>query len=136
MKDCSSYGGAIDESGYCPSSFTSEYQIFYLEVLEKYFIPELKAAELLGGDWKLMQDNAPCHKAKSIKAFLSSKGIDMIEWLSYSPNMNPIENIWAWMKTKLANDYPISTSAEMLAVNFLHLGLNNSGNVRQILWTL
>ena len=60
-------------------------------------------------------------KAKSIEAFLSSDGIDMIEWPPYSPDRNPIENIWAWMKTKLANDYPISTSAEMLAVNFLQI---------------
>ncbi len=58
-------------------------QILYREVLEKYFIPELKAAELLGGDWKLMQGNAPCHKAKSINAFLYSEGIDMIEWPPY-----------------------------------------------------
>jgi transposase len=96
-------------------------QILYREVLEKYFIPELRAAEVLGGDWKLMQDNAPCHTARSIKTFLASERIDMVEWPPYSPDMNPIENIWAWMKTKLANDYPISTSADMLAVNFLEI---------------
>jgi transposase len=35
--------------------------------------------------------------------------------------MNPIENFWACMKTKLANDYPISTSAQILAVKFLQI---------------
>jgi len=37
----------------------------------------------------------------------------MIEWPPYSPDVIPIENIWAWIKIKLANDYPIS---EMFAV--------------------
>jgi hypothetical protein len=96
-------------------------QNLYREVLENHFIPELKAAEALGGSWRLMQDNAPCHKAKSIKTFLAAEGVDMIEWLPYSPDLNPIENIWAWMKTKLANDYPISTSADMLSRNFLEI---------------
>ena len=96
-------------------------QKLYLEVLQNHFIPELKAAEALGGSWSLMHDNAPCHKAKSIKSFLAAEGVDMIEWPPYSPDMNPIENIWAWMKTKLANDYPVSTTAEMMSVNFLEI---------------
>ena len=84
-----------------------------------------------------MQDNAPCHKAKSIKTFLAAEGVDMIEWPPYSPDLNPIENIWAWMKTKLANDYSISTSADMLSRNFLEIWDSiNPGNVRKVLWKL
>lgn len=74
----------------------------YLEVLKNYFIPELRAAEeQFGGEWVLMQDNAPCHTARMIKKYLSDEGVTMLEWPPYSPDLNPIENIWNWIKQKV-----------------------------------
>ncbi len=45
----------------------------------------------------------------------------MLEWPPYSPDLNPIENIWAWMKNKLANDYPVCTTREQLETYFLEI---------------
>ena len=74
----------------------------YLEVLKNYFIPELRAAEgLFSGKWTLMQDNAPAHTARMIKEYLSKEGVTMLEWPPYSPDLNPIENIWNWIKKKV-----------------------------------
>ena len=84
----------------------------YEKVLQDYLLPEFEAAKSLGGDWKLMQDNAPCHKR--IMAYLAQKRVEMILWPPYSPDMNPIENLWAWMKVRLANDYPVCTSKKMI----------------------
>ena len=42
----------------------------------------------------LMQDNVPCHTAKSAKTFLTEENITVIEWLAQSLDMNPIENVW------------------------------------------
>ena len=41
-----------------------------------------------------MQDNAPCHTAKSVKIFLFEEDVTVMEWLAQNPDMNPIENIW------------------------------------------
>ena len=41
-----------------------------------------------------MQDNAPCHKAKTELSFLEEEEIAVIKWPPQSLDMNPIENLW------------------------------------------
>lgn len=48
------------------------------------------------------QDNAPAHTAKTTKAWLKKKGVPVMFWPGQSPDLNPIENIWAYIKAKLA----------------------------------
>ena len=96
-------------------------QTQYKNVLKDHLLPEYEAAKNDGGDWKLMQDNAPSHKAKSIMDFLASKQVEMIAWPPYSPDLNPIENVWAWMKQQLADNFPVSTTREMLEESFMQI---------------
>jgi transposase len=48
-----------------------------------------------------LQDGAPCHASKRIRDFLSTQPFEVIDWPWYSPDMNPTENAWNFMKTKL-----------------------------------
>ena len=42
-----------------------------------------------------MQDGAPCHTARSIKAWLSDHAeIPVLDWVGQSCDLNPIENLW------------------------------------------
>jgi transposase len=36
----------------------------------------------------------------------------VIEWHPYSPDLNPIENLWQWMKRKLEVGYPSAEKFE------------------------
>ena len=45
-----------------------------------------------------MQDNAPGHAAEYTIQELKDRGIPVIEWPPYSPDLNPIEVVWNIMK--------------------------------------
>ena len=56
------------------------------------------------------QDNTQPHKAKKTLKLLENwakeHGFSRIEWPPYSPDMNPIEELWAHLKTELYRRYP------------------------------
>ena len=58
-----------------------------------------------------MQDSAPCHCSKLVSNFLK-KNIKTLEWPGNSPDLNSIENLWAVLKDKMADEH--STSATNL----------------------
>lgn len=45
--------------------------------------------------WWFLQDNAPQHKSILVRTWLFNNGIQCIDFPPYSPDLNPIENLWA-----------------------------------------
>ncbi len=45
-----------------------------------------------------MRDGAPAHASAETKKELAERGIVTINWPPYSRDLNPIENVWNWMK--------------------------------------
>src|SRR5438045_6308248 len=61
----------------------------------------------------VMEDNAPVHKKVCIPA-RTELGMTVLEWPPNSPDLNPIENIWSYMKDIIGKDYgEVSSVAEM-----------------------
>jgi transposase len=48
-----------------------------------------------------MQDLAPPHRATKTYKFLEREDIEVMEWPGNAPDMNPIENIWSWLKNEI-----------------------------------
>jgi transposase len=46
-------------------------------------------------------DNAPYYRNKAVKKYLATAKIDLHFLPPYSPNLNPIERLWKWMKERV-----------------------------------
>ena len=94
----------------------------YTEVLKEYLIPELKLAKRdYPGTWRIMHDNTPCHTSYSVKSFLARNHVEFIDWPPYSPDLNPIENVWGWMKHVLDTEFDVCNSAEEIEARFFEI---------------
>ena len=62
--------------------------------------------------WKLQQDGATAHTAYYTKEWFNDNNIKTIPWPPYSPDLNPIKNIWAWIDRELAK-VQISTLGQL-----------------------
>ena len=47
-------------------------------------------------------DNDPKHTAKTVKEWLGEQDFNTLEWPASSPDLNPIEHLWAHLKMQLA----------------------------------
>ena len=78
------------------------------------FSPEEIAVK---GDFRIIQhlynDNDSKHKSKLAQEYLKKHKIVALEWPPYSPDLNPIENIWGIMVAKLRKKN-ISTQSELI----------------------
>jgi hypothetical protein len=85
----------------------------YMEVLHTHLLPQLHQWHP-ADDGIYQQDNAPCHKARVVTETLQDAGVRVMAWPPYSPDLSPIENLWAIVKRKL-HEVSYSTVDEMAA---------------------
>jgi len=72
----------------------------YIDVLQKRLVPELEK-RFPDGSGIFQQDLAPCHTSKIVKNFMTEKNIQVLDWPGNSPDVSPIENLWAICKSRL-----------------------------------
>ena len=70
----------------------------YMQVLEEFLIPSIESWFLDSNDFHFQQDNASCHRSKIVQKYLKNNRIKTIKWPANSPDLSPIENLWATWK--------------------------------------
>lgn len=53
----------------------------------------------------LMQDGVRCHWSHFTRAMLDRWEINCTDHPPYSPDLNPIENVWSWMRDYISHRY-------------------------------
>ncbi|KAL4496952.1 hypothetical protein ABPG72_002108 [Tetrahymena utriculariae] len=75
----------------------------YLNILKKK-VKELEELFPQGYVWQ--EDNSPVHRSQMCQDFIQKNIHKKLDFPPYSPDLTPIENIWAWLKSQVNKDQP------------------------------
>ncbi len=76
---------------------------------------------VLSGFFLFQYDNAPVHKARSIKKCISQFGVAEFDWSAQSPDLNPIQQLWDELEQKIVSQGPVSPNLQNVTPVHVHL---------------
>jgi transposase len=82
----------------------------YVNVLATHFIPWVRNSPGV----IFQQDGASCHTSLYTTWWLETHGIQVLDWVSQSPDLNPIENLWDHLDCQIRKRKPSPVSMQDL----------------------
>jgi hypothetical protein len=69
----------------------------YIGILENVMPPSVTIV-YPDANFIFQQDNCSIHTAHAVAAWFQEQNINVLEWPSRSPDLNPIENMWGYIQ--------------------------------------
>lgn len=86
----------------------------YKDILENVMSPY--ADDNMPLHWIFQHDNDPKHTAAVVRNWLDREKIAVLDWPAQSPDLNPIENLWKYVKDRVYAKKPTNKNELWLAV--------------------
>jgi transposase len=111
LQDRIDWYGAYDFSqGQCfiwnEGSCNGEHTVQFLRHLAQWLGPLTVPVVII---W----DGAPCHRAKIAQTAAAELGFTLLPLPGYSPDLNPIEGLWKWMREEVTQNHCYATMREL-----------------------
>nr|XP_036222535.1 uncharacterized protein LOC106622802 isoform X4 [Bactrocera oleae] len=95
------------------------------DLVKRHLLPVVEEQYSLRTDVIFQDDSAPCHRSHKVKEFLEKNGIVQLEWPGNSPDLNPIDNLWAVVKKQVAEKKPKKkTDLDNIIMDTWHNGIS------------
>lgn len=89
-------------------------RFMYKDILQTHLVPYMD--ELMPLTAIFQHDNDPKHASRFVKEWIQKENITEMIWPSQSPDLNPIENLWHYVETKILTQNYSNTNDLFVAI--------------------